>query len=156
MCEIYPGEFEAMEYNGRMDAIDPSDKLSKKEIDTMLNALAEGEDFPNPKYQTVDFPNPMYYPQVDEITPTVVAEPIKDGFISRRAVNDIIYYEIGDLDLMRKVQRKIDKLPSIHMGKWLRTSASGTLYCSECDEVPKIQRETAKCPNCGAIMEVSD
>ena len=44
--EIYPGEFEAMEHNGRMDAIEPSDMLSKKEIDTMLNALAEGEDFP--------------------------------------------------------------------------------------------------------------
>ena len=35
------------------------DKLSKKEIDTMLNALAEGE----------DFTDPMYYPQVDGITP---------------------------------------------------------------------------------------
>ena len=63
MCELYPGEFEAMEHNGRMDAIEPSDKLSKKEIDTMLNALADGEDFPE-------------------------EQPVKDELISRRAVWD--------------------------------------------------------------------
>ena len=88
MCEIYPGEFEAMEHNGRMDAIEPSYKLSKKEIDTMLNALAEGEDFPE-------------------------EQPVKDELISRQAVNDIICHEIGDFYLMRKVKWEIDKLPDM-------------------------------------------
>lgn len=43
MCELYPGEFEAMEHNGRMDAIEPSDMLSAEEIDSLLQALSEGE-----------------------------------------------------------------------------------------------------------------
>ena len=157
------------------------DKLSKKEIDTMLNALAEGEDFPEEQPVEPITDNELYasvqrelmrqnkrtpYDMKDIIDATKMAlkenQPVKDELISRQAAIKAIY---GLVDESREEYKEnphidlivetIEDLPSIHIGKWLRTCASGTLYCSECGKIPTIQRETAKCPNCGCRMEVS-
>ena len=57
-------DFDGIEKNLK-EIEEPSDMLSAEEIDKMLKAVP-----------------PMYYPQVDGITPTVVAEPVNDDCIS--------------------------------------------------------------------------
>ena len=106
------------------------DKLSKKEIDTMLNALAEGEDdvdFEREKREKIleeseeverEY-DTMYYPQVDGITPTVVAEPIKGDIISRQAAIDAFQmfreYESNrtNAEWVKMIETVLNELPSI-------------------------------------------
>lgn len=38
------------------------------------------------------------------------------------------------------------------IGEWKITPISTTIYCSLCDHIPIIQKETAYCPNCKARM----
>ena len=157
------------------------DKLSKKEIDTMLNDLAEGEDdvdFEREKREKIleeseeverEY-DTMYYPQVDGITPTVVAEPVKGDLISRRAVLELV----ADYDLsMGQVVKGIHALPLVNSqpktGHWIMPvqddGMSDPMYyqvrCSKCgfDLDPQTwhmelhQYDADKyCPKCGTPM----
>lgn len=219
MCEIYPGEFEAMEHNGRMDAIVDdlrdcqtckhsinhkcagtetchecmwdskyvrSDMLSAEEIDKLLRALAEGEDdvdFEREKREKIleeseeverEY-DTMYYPQVDGITPTVVAESC-DDCISRQAVFDLmrsltrwcVRSEDGKFNnvglLYDDVMFGIDKLPPVtpkpKTGEWKKIVTAKDGYnetwhyeCSECQHRSSMFGDDKFCPNCGACMK---
>ena len=119
------------------------DMLSKKEIDTMLNALAEGEDF-------------------DEEQPEL---------ISRRAAIDAAdiadYTGLSIEDVKKVTDEHIRLMPSIQpvTGKWIEKDGyDGDTYydCSVCGESWTTIDGTPwdngmkYCPNCGAKMEVSE
>ena len=100
----------------------------------------------------------MIYPQVDGITPTVVAEPCEDA-VSRQAVLEIV-----NNPLNIRLDAIIKRLPSVTVrqtGEWIiyNYPADECVYCSKCkteyyendlymggSEFPNF------CPNCGADM----
>ena len=144
------------------------DKLSKKEIDTMLNALAEGEDdvdFEREKREKIleeseeverEY-DTMYYPQVDGITPTVVAESC-DDCISRQQVLDFFK---DDVYVCNEVMNMPSVTPKPKTGHWIFKNDDyyNWLECSECgygsEGEVKYGEDTPYCPNCGCRMEVN-
>ena len=143
------------------------DKLSKKEIDTMLNALAEGEDdvdFEREKREKIleeseeverEY-DTMYYPQVDGITPTVVAEPIKGDIISRQAAIDAFQmfreYESNrtNAEWVKMIETVLNELPSIQPEAYYE--------CPHCHDIRKRPKAFGwfECPVCGARWEVKN
>lgn len=117
----------------------------------------------------------MYYPQVDGITPTVVAQA--DGeYISRNnAITSICQwgttlertgiYTITVAEMKQTTTDMLCELPSVaipnKVGHWklLDECSNAGYYCSECKKrvVKEGWSETVKrikfCPNCGAKMD---
>lgn len=106
----------------------------------------------------------MVYPQVDGITPTVVAQA--DGeYISKTSVLDTLYnFSVEHGKDYERVRKHINELPSVaipnKVGHWklLDECSNAGYYCSECKKrvVKEGWSETVKrikfCPNCGAKM----
>lgn len=116
----------------------------------------------------------MYYPQVDGITPTVVAQA--DGeyitqsagdeirqknydLISRRAVLDITWEEpsyTDALNVLTEVRDKVKELPSVNpqekTGHWIDRDVydADRWKCSECGRTEPYKENY--CPKCGAKM----
>ena len=125
------------------------DKLSKEEIDIMLNALAEGEDFPEEQFTNLE-----------GTIETVLHSIIDDDD-----------YSIGQRNVLRWVLWCIrggeePKYEKPVTGKWIENGKS--FICSECGDFA-LKVETGclvnrhyepylskYCPNCGAKMEVKE
>ena len=95
----------------------------------------------------------MIYPQVDGITPTVVAEPCEDA-VSRDAV--LMIASSPTLSVNETVAM-IKRLPSVTVrqsGEWKREQFpyyKDAWFCSECGR-GQFHNNFNYCPNCGADM----
>ena len=137
-----------------LEAIYMSLSEEKKEaLDVAFKAMEQADNIPV-----------MYYPQVDGITPTVVAQA--DGeYILKKDVMGCI----GQTSLHWELARKLRKLPSVaipnKVGHWEYNQYDGNpnignWHCSECrnivSDMPTCMGKPLYefCPNCGCPMEI--
>jgi hypothetical protein len=175
--ELYPGEFEAMEHNGRMDALQqescedwcdvPSDEMTLEQARQAVKDLRKKltEYLEQEPCDVFDKYGNYKYPSDVELTEpnTATSMPCEDA-ISREPFIDSTICEgisCNECSFNRKdkggciLEERVMRLPSIQpqpkTGHWMtKPHIYGVAFCSECDEL-RIDK-TKFCPNCGAKM----
>ena len=163
--ELYPGEFEAMEHNGRMDALEQEQGMTREEAIAILIREVEDDPFMRTEYREhIHEALNIAIKALEHPEENVVAIVPCGDAISRQAVLDAIgrvgmcKCSTNEIEAVSECTRAVKALPLVtaepKTGRWIKISPAGIYECSECGQNVMTSDICAYkfCHGCGAKM----